>query len=167
MLPLDSIAPMGITGSTGVAPAAQGALAGPVREASHKEACIQQSHGTFQAFFRLSLEQVSRRCAPDLSDEVPLGNGSRMLCSHALLCAFSRTLWGRLPVALGRALTIAITPGHRGLFQTMEYTSHSNHRIFLLLWYHPAGKNRSDISCKGSGTPRSERARSGLFQPGL
>lgn len=129
--------------------------------------CIHQSRGTFQAFFRLSLEQVSRRCAPDLSDELALGNGSWMLCSHHLLCAFSRTFWGRFPFALGRALTTAITPGHRGLFQTMEYTSHSNHRIFPLLWYHPAGKNRSNISCKGLRTPGCERARSVLLQPGL
>lgn len=60
-------------------------------------------------------------------------------------------------------LTITITPEHRGPFQTMEYTSHSNRRIFLLLWYHPAGKIRDNTSCQGSGTLCCERARSGIF----
>lgn len=32
--------------------------------------------------------------------------------------------------------TIAITPARQGLFQMTGYTSHSNHHIFLLLWYH-------------------------------
>lgn len=77
-----------------------------------------------------------RAQSPGLSNELALGNGSQMLGGHGL--------------------TIAITPARRGLFQTTGYTSHSNHHIFLRLWYHPAGKSRNHISREDSTLRKSQ-----------
>lgn len=45
----------------------------------------------------------------------------------------------------------------------MEYTSHNNRHIFLLLWYHPARKIRNNITYKGLRAPQCRRTTSRLF----